>query len=71
MNTINTKSCFDDLFAWAEESYKVDVQRLKQQSEKVEKARKLLTDDDYQNMEDLGIDYVEYINHYTTYLMEV
>ena len=71
MNTINEKSCFDDLFAWAEESYKEDTLRLKQQSEKVEKARKLLTDDDYQNMEVLGIDYVEYINHYTTYLMEV
>ena len=71
MNTKIKKSCFDDLFAWAEESYKVDVKRIEQQSLKLEKARKLLTDDDYQNMESLGIDYVEYIYHYTTYLMEV
>lgn len=63
--------CFDDLFAWAEESYKVNLSRIRQESEKVEKARKLLTSDDYQNMEDLGVDYVEYIHNYTTYLMEV
>jgi hypothetical protein len=71
MKTKIETSCFDDLFAWAEESYKVNVQRIKNESLKVEKARKLLTDDDYQMMETLGVDYVEYITHYTTYLMEV